>query len=130
MDNYPGSPFYGLSNSTQTPAPDFSSFGNATYQPLFPLIPPGPLAPGSATGCDEYRDGSDLQYGYPDNSDCAAAAIYHILTLAELQVLNPSLQTNASDCTFLRGFSYCCKAPLVTTRDDKLTGISQLGQLH
>lgn len=114
INNYPGSPFYNIGNSSDTTAPAFSSYPNATYSPILPTRAASPLAPGTIANCSVYADGSDLIYGYPDNSDCNAAAFIYGVTAEELQSWNPSLSTNSTGCTFTSGFQYCsmCAAVL------------------
>jgi hypothetical protein len=114
VNDYPGSPFYDVGNCSNANAPVFSSFPNATYVPIFSTRAAG-IAPDTPIDCYVYAVGSDLVFGYPDNSDCDAAAFIYGIQVSDLQAWNPSLDTNSTSCTFDASFfyflnSYCIQA--------------------
>lgn len=110
INSYPG---YGgattIGNLTGT-AGSFSSFSAATYIPTLFAGYNRTLANGTVTTCSDYLDGADYQddlTGTFYSSNCQLAASVYGITVANLVIWNPSLDSNASSCAFNATAWYC-----------------------
>lgn len=110
INSYPG---YGgvtpLGNLTGT-AGSFSSFSAATYIPTLFAGYNRTLANGTVTTCSDYLNGADYQEDLTGTfyaSNCQLAASVYGITVANLVVWNPSLDSNASSCAFDATAWYC-----------------------
>lgn len=112
VDSYPGAPGYtGSSSSVSKVA--YTSLPDATYSPIFGVTP---LAPKTRKGCASYASGSDLQYNYTGSSQCDVASYFYDVSVSNLILWNPSLQSgsgsgnslkSADTCSFSKNYRYC-----------------------
>lgn len=110
INSYPG--YDGvtpLGNLTGT-AGSFSSFSAATCIPTLFAGYNRTLANGTVTTCSDYLNGADYQEDLTGTfyaSNCQLAASVYGITVANLVVWNPSLDSNASSCAFNATAWYC-----------------------
>lgn len=110
ISSYPG---YGgvtpLGNLTGTSG-SFDSFSAATYIPTLFAGYNRTLANRTVTTCSDYLNGADYQQDLTGTlyaSNCQLAASVYGITVANLGVWNPSLDTNAASCAFEATAWYC-----------------------